>query len=320
MLKKMMRAMLDRLADRISSRMLVAGPSGSAAERSLVLAAKLALAHVQALPDASPLADAEFKVYSQWGEDGIIQFLVSRVRPLEPTFVEFGTQNYTESNTRFLLVNDNWRGLVMDGSEAEIGFVRSDVIYWRHDLEAVSAFITAENIDQLIARRFAGPELGLLSVDIDGNDYWVWRAITRVQPSIVVCEYNSIFGARLAVTTPYRPDFQRTVAHHSNLYYGASLQALCRLAAEKGYAFVGSNSAGNNAFFVRRDRLGGLRALSAAEGYVESKYRESRDASGRLSYLRGRERLRAIRELPLVDLETGNTRSIRELYADELSA
>jgi hypothetical protein len=275
---------------------------------------------VRELPGDTPLADAEFKVYSQWGEDGIIQFLISRVRPLEPTFVEFGTQNYTESNTRFLLVNNNWRGLVMDGSEREIEFVRSDVIYWRHDLEAVCAFITVDNINELIGRRFAGPELGLLSVDIDGNDYWVWQAITRVQPSVVVCEYNSIFGARRAVSIPYRADFDRTVAHHSNLYYGASLPALCRLAAEKGYAFVGSNSAGNNAFFVRQDRLGGLRPLSAAQGYVESRYRESRDASGRLSYLRGIERLRAVQDLPLVDVETGKTRLIRELYADELSA
>jgi hypothetical protein len=317
MLKNKVRAMLDLLADRISSRIRVAR-SGGAEERTLLLAGKLAAAHARGLPHSARLAEAEFRVFSQWGEDGIIQFLVARVPGLETSFVEFGTQNYTESNTRFLLLNDNWRGLVIDGSERDIEFIRSDSMFWRHDLEARCAFITVENIEELIARRFPGTELGLLSIDIDGNDYWVWQAIKRVRPAIVVCEYNSVFGSRLAVTVPYKADFMRTTAHHSNLYYGASLPALCRLAGEKGYALVGSNSAGNNAFFVRKDRLGALRELSAQEGYVESRYRESRDVSGRLSYLAGLDRLRAIRELPLVDLETGAIRAVRDLYAGEL--
>jgi hypothetical protein len=318
MLKNKLRRVLDLLADRISSRIRIS-VQGGAEERALLLTAKLGVAHVRALPASAPPASAEFRVYSQWGEDGIIQFLLGRIPGIEPSFVEFGTQDYTESNTRFLLVNNNWRGLVIDGSERDIQFIRTDPIYWRHDLEAVCAFITTDNINDLIARRFPGPELGLLSIDIDGNDYWVWQAINRVRPGIVICEYNSVFGSRLAVTVPHRPDFNRTSAHHSNLYYGASLPALCRLAEEKGYAFVGSNSAGNNAFFVRKDRLAGLKALSAEGGYVESRYRESRDASRRLSYLRGLERLRAIQDLPLVDLESGATRPIRELYADELS-
>jgi hypothetical protein len=305
--------MLDRIFRRILGP-VHDGPE----ERALLLAAKVAVAHCRSLPDSALLANAEFRVYSQWGEDGIIQFLVGRILDLEPTFVEFGVQDYTESNTRFLLINNNWRGLVMDSSPIDIKLIHSDPIYWRHDLKALCAFITIENINELIARRFPGPELGLLSIDIDGNDYWVWRAITCVQPSIVICEYNSVFGDRLAVTIPYRPDFNRTTAHHSNLYYGASLPALCRLAEERGYAFVGSNTAGNNAFFVRKDRLAGLKALSAREGYVESRYRESRNSLGQLSFLAGRERLRAIQDLPLVDLATGAVRPIRELYASEL--
>lgn len=318
MIRERLRRVLDLLADRISSRIRIS-VQGSAEERTLLLTGRLAAVRVKALADSAALADAEFKVFSQWGEDGIIQFLASRVRPLESTFVEFGTESYAESNTRFLLVNDNWRGLVIDGSERNVGFIRSDLTYWRHDLEAVAAFITADNINELIARRFPGPELGLLSIDIDGNDYWVWQAIEVVRPAIVVCEYNSVFGSRLPVAVPYRPDFDRTAAHYSNLYFGASLPALWRLAERKGYAFVGANTAGLNAFFVRKDRLGGLRALSAEQGYVESRYRESRDASGRLSYLRGLDRLRAIQDLPLVDLESGATRPIRELYARELS-
>jgi hypothetical protein len=286
---------------------------------SEVLLGQLCARHMGAQPRPARIAETEFRVYSQWGEDGIIQYLTSVVPIAEKTFVEFGVQDYVESNTRFLLVKDNWSGLIIDSSKEHVRAVSQSRLVWRHDLTPLCCFIDRDNINELIATRFPGEALGLLSIDIDGNDYWVWRAITRVRPDIVVCEYNSVFGPDLAVTIPYSADFDRTRAHHSNLYFGASLAALCHLADEKGYAFVGSNSAGNNAFFVRSDRLSGLRRLTSAEGYVESKFRESRDATGRLNYLSGVERLRAIHDLPLVDVTDDSTRSIRQLYGTLLS-
>jgi hypothetical protein len=288
------------------------------AQRALLLGAKLNTARVRALPDNSPLGDAEFQVFSQWGEDGIIQYLLSRIDILSPTFVEFGVENYLESNTRFLVINNNWKGLVLDSSQRHIDFIKADDICWRHDLDARCAFITTDNINDLIARRFPNDALGLLSIDIDGNDYWVWKAI-RYRPAIVICEYNSVLGPRAAVTIPYQPDFTRHAAHHSGLYWGASLAAFCRLADEKGYAFVGSNSAGVNAFFVRRDLLRGLKTLTAVDGYVESRFRDSRDENGRLSFLSGRDRLRAIQDLPVTDISEGKTHSIRDVLAQELS-
>jgi hypothetical protein len=286
-------------------------------ERALLLAAKLNVARVRALPDNTPLAGAEFQVHSQWGEDGIIQYLLSRLPTPAQTFVEFGVENYLESNTRFLLINDNWRGLVLDSSQRHIDFIKADDISWRHDLDARCAFITTDNINDLIASRFPG-DIGLLSIDIDGNDYWVWKAI-RARPAIVICEYNSVLGPRAAVTIPYKPDFARHAAHYSGLYWGASLAAFCRLADEKGYAFVGSNSAGVNAFFVRRDVLRGLRPLTPAEGYIESRFRDSRDDQGRLSYLSGLDRARAIADMPVVDLDTGRTTAIREVLGADLA-
>ncbi|HET9404423.1 MAG TPA: hypothetical protein VFO57_07575 [Burkholderiales bacterium] len=314
--KSIGRRILDALAQRIAAR--IRAPKG-ATERSLLLLGRMLALNAKSLPAGTPLAEAEFGVFSQFGEDGIIQHLLAHVPVSSGTFVEFGVQHYVESNTRFLLLQDNWSGLVIDSSPKYIERIRADGMYWRHDLTATCAFITRDNIAALIAERFPEEELGLLSIDIDGNDYWVWEAITHVRPSIVICEYNSVLGARLAVTVPYSGDFDRAKAHYSHLYFGASLPALCRLAERKGYAFVGSNSAGVNAFFVRKDRLGGLRALSAMEGYVASKFRESRDPSGRMSHLAGMDRLRAIADLPLLDLETGNLRPIRELFARELS-
>jgi hypothetical protein len=120
---------------------------------------------------------------------------------------------------------------------------------------------------------------------------------------LVVVEYNSVFGPRHAITIPYDPGFVRTRAHYSNLYWGCSLKALCGLAERKGYAFVGSNSSGNNAHFVRRDRAAGIPILTPEQGYVESRFRESRDRDGRLTYLSGHKRLEAIKDLKVYDLD-----------------
>ena len=191
--------------------------------------------------------------------------------------------------------------------------LRAEQLYWRHELQAVAAFITAENINELLRRHVPSPDIGILSIDIDGNDYWVWRAIDAVKPRIVVAEYNSVFGPELAVTIPYQPDFNRTRAHHSNLYWGASLAALCELASSKGYAFVGSNSAGNNAFFVRQDCAARLRQLSVAEGYVRSRFRESRDPSGRLTYISGDARVAQIAQMVVHDVRSGRDLRLEEL-------
>jgi hypothetical protein len=259
------------------------------------------------------IQDAEFKVFSQFGDDGIIQYLINNVETESRTFVEFGVEDYREANTRFLLVNDNWRGLVIDGSESNVEAIKQGSIYWQQDLTAVSHFITTDNINEIITRNNFAGELGLLSIDIDGNDYWVWEAINVVSPAIVVVEYNSIFGASRAVTVPYDPKFRRGKAHPSQLYFGASLRALARLAESKGYQFVGSNSAGNNAYFVRRDKLGRVRPVKAEAGYVESRFRESRDKEGRPTYLSGAERLKEIEEMTVFDVEKKALVKVKEL-------
>jgi hypothetical protein len=250
------------------------------------------------------LQSKEFRVFSQWGEDGIIQHLVSQLQIGRSVFVEFGVETYIESSTRFLLINNNWSGLVIDGSAANVDTIRNDPIYWRYNLKAEHSFVTRENINSLISKNGIRGEIGLLSVDIDGNDYWVWEAIDVVQPIITIVEYNARFGPDAAVTVPYAADFVRSKAHHSMLYYGASLSALCLLGKKKGYAFVGCNSAGNNAFFVRRDRLApGMRELTAAEGYVRNQFRESRDASGQLLFESPETGQKLPADLPLVQVE-----------------
>lgn len=284
---------------------------GGAFEHQAMLSGKLLADRSKNKGRINSFKDVEFSVFSQFGDDGIIQWLIGNIDFPNQTFIEFGVEDYLESNTRFLLMNDNWSGFVMDGSERNVSRIVGADYYWRYDVTATAAFIDATNIDSLLASSGFGPEVGILHIDLDGNDYWVWNAIKTVSPIVVIVEYNSVFGSERAITVPYDRLFQRTAAHYSNLYWGASLASLQILAEAKGYRFIGCNSAGNNAYFVRTDRLNDIvREIPVEQGFVESKYRESRDQEGRLNYLRGAERLDAIRGIPVHNVRSNQIESL----------
>lgn len=245
------------------------------------------------------LHDYEFQVYSQWGDDGIIQFLIRYLEISDKRFVEFGVENYKECNTRFLLINNNWTGLVMDGSHENVRQIKNEDIYWQYNLTARSEFVTAENINKILLESGFAGEIGLLHIDIDGNDYWIWKAIEVCMPIIVIVEYNSVFGFDKPWTIPYKQDFVRTDSHQSNLYFGASILSFCDLANEKGYIFIGCNSNGNNAYFIKRDKQKELSEKLPSDGYVLSQFSESRNETGELTFIRGHDRLEVIRGLPV---------------------
>jgi hypothetical protein len=265
------------------------------------------------IANVSGFQDSEFRVFSQWGEDGIIQFLLKHVSIERSLFVEFGVENYTESNTRFLLTNNQWSGIVIDGSDENIEYIKRDPIYWATNLKAVSAFITKDNINELITKNGISGDIGILSVDIDGNDYWVWQAIESISPRIIICEYNSHFGSEAEVTIPYDPNFVRDSAHFSKIYYGASVSALNSLAQLKGYSLVASNSVGNNIFFVRNDLIGSLPVLSASQAYRRAEFREYHDENGNLTFDDFDTRINNISNLPLHDLKTGKLTKIANI-------
>jgi hypothetical protein len=283
--------------------------------KSLLLQGRLASFQVRERTSISSLHDVEFSVLSQWGEDGIIDWLIERLAlpPQLQSFIEFGVERYDEANTRFLLENRNWRGLIMDGDPQLRATLQRQDIYSKYDLRAVSAFITRENINQLILDAGYAGEIGLLSVDIDGNDYWVWEAITAVEPVLVICEYNAVFGDIWPISVPYDPQFQRADKHFSHLYFGASIMALRSLAKQKGYAFLGTNLAGNDAFFVREDCALPLKDAIATRTTDLSRFRESHDTAGQLTFLNGDRRLETILDMPVVNVETGETQLIRDL-------
>lgn len=260
------------------------------------------------------ICDVEFKVHSQWGEDGIIQWLIRQIPIQNETFIEFGVEDYKESNTRFLLEENNWSGMIIDGSKQNMDSVKRETLYWRYDLKAIDAFVTRENINELLMRSGFDKDLGLLSIDIDGNDYWVWEKINVMEPRIVICEYNPIFGPDRAVSVPYRADFYRTKAHYSNLFFGCSLKALMMLAERKGYTFIGTNSNACNAFFVRNDLAQYIpEAVRDCYKFIQYKARQARDVNGKLLFLSPAEEKSLIADIPVWDLEHDEMIKVRDI-------
>ena len=259
------------------------------------------------------LSDIEFKVYSQWGEDGIIDWLIDKLPQIPKKFLEIGTQDYKESNTRFLLINKNWDGFLIEADKDAIKNIKSQRVYWRYNLTAINEFITKDNINNIIKKNNIPKKLGLLSLDIDGNDYWILKKLSSLDPSIIICEYNSLFGQKKSVTVPYKKNFTRSEEHYSNLYYGASINAFIELMKKKNYYLVGTNSAGNNAFFVKKNLWHKVKKLIIKKKVFNSKFRESRDAKGKLTFLSKKKSLILIKNKFMIDLKNNIKKKILEL-------
>ena len=202
-------------------------------QKELILKAKLLSVKNRYFKKIKDLSDIEFQVYSQWGEDGIIDWLINKYPEIPKIFLEIGTQDYKESNTRFLLINKNWNGFIIEADKAAVEDIKSQRIYWKHNLRAINEFITKDNINNVIKKFNIPKKIGLLSLDIDGVDYWVLKKLSALDPSIIVCEYNSLFGQKKSVTVPYKSNFIRSKEHYSNLYYGASINAFIDLMKKK---------------------------------------------------------------------------------------
>lgn len=211
-----------------------------------------------------------FKIFSQNNEDGILLYIFSKIGVTNYRFVEFGVQEGRQCNTANLSLNFGWSGLLMDASaddvEAAKRFYRDMLGPETDRVRIIQSFVTAENINDTLVTSGTSGEIDLLSIDIDGNDYWVWKAITVVEPRVIVVEYNALFGNTRSVTIPYRPKFEA-----QGLYFGASLAALTKLAQKKGYALVGCDSNGVNAFFVRREAMqDGLSEVPIADAFYHN--------------------------------------------------
>ena len=264
----------------------------------------------------SNFSEIEYTVFSQWGEDGIINWLTFNIENIPKTFIEFGVENYSEANTRLLFQEYNWEGLIIDGDKKNIVQITESDYYWKGNLKTICSFVDRENINEIIKKNFLNDELGLLSIDVDGNDYWIWESIININPVIVICEYNGIFGKKLKLSVPYDKKFNRSKAHYSHLYFGCSIQALISLADKKGYEFLGSNLNGNNAFFIKKNYYENIRSKLKEIKIHDTKFRESRNINQKLNFLNSEKGLKLIENLPVFNFSDKKKYYIRDIKKD----
>lgn len=206
---------------------------------------------------ALAFSDIGFRCYSQNDEDGILLYLFAMIGETNKRCVEICAGDGFQCNTANLLLNHGWEGLLLDGDP---GNVRRGRKFFRWDLRTrrwpprfVHAWITRDNINDIVVEQgFSGP-IDLLSLDLDGNDYWIWEALTSIDPQVVVLECNDRLGPERALTIPYADDFVLEGGETASGFWGASLPAFVKLAKQKNYRLVGGEKFGFNAFFMRND-------------------------------------------------------------------
>ena len=192
------------------------------------------------------------------------------------TFIEIGVQDSIECNSTNLLLNLNWTGAQFEGCKESYKdgkkFLKEKCIK-NYQCQLLNEFIDAENINSLIKKTGIIGEIDFFSLDIDGNDYWVWKNINIIKPRLVVLEYNSSFGEDDPLTISYNPDFIWDNKNEKRFLYGASLKALEKLSKKKGYDLICVDSKGVNAFFVRKDLMRNsiLRKMKSKDVFVYNK-------------------------------------------------
>ncbi len=205
-----------------------------------------------------PFDEVQFRQCSQNGEDGILLYLFTLLGTTNKKFLEICAGDGQQCNTANLVINHGWKGLMLDGKEENIKSGRAfyakhpDTLIWPPKF--VHSWITRDNINDLVMLNGMSGDIDLLSIDLDGNDYWIFEALDVVNPRIIVTEYQAAFGADSAITQRYIEDFRITDSARAGMpRVGASLPALAKLAKKKGYRLVGCERLCFNAFFVRED-------------------------------------------------------------------
>jgi hypothetical protein len=243
--------------------------------------------------------DIGFRSYSQTDEDGILLFLFSVIGVSNKTCIEICAGDGVECNTANLILNHGWFGLLVDGNKDNVArgidFYRRSRNTWVFPPRFICSWVTRSNINDLIKSNGFTGEIDLLSIDMDGVDYWIWEAIEAVSPRVVVVEYQDILGPERACTVPYSDDFCAggyPMTDGMPNFSGASLPAFVKLARRKGYRLVGTNRYGYNAFFVRDGIADDL--IPAVE--ANTCFSHPKVVWGM------RERLPTVKELPWVDV------------------
>jgi hypothetical protein len=217
---------------------------------------KMHIALLQNNKRVQKLSDFEVKVFSQGGEDGIIDYLINQLRLNYPKVLEIGIGNFLECNSRFLMENRLAKVIVVDQNKEAFKIIKNYPNKWKYNIDFINQYVDLKNILQIFDQ--AVKKIGnidVLSIDIDGMDFWILKEIPKENISIIICEYNSVFKDKIGVSVPYIEGFDRLYESNTGKYFGASLKAFVDYLDANNFQFIGANTACVNAFFVRKDLL-----------------------------------------------------------------
>lgn len=267
-----------RLARKLTVAAAVALHHAPQTSRSTLLAlAEIARRSQQDAIGTQALTPYELRVFSQNGEDGVLAEILRRVGAPSRFFVEIGAASF-EANCVLLADVFAWHGVFIDASDKEYQRLQSKYGAVA-GVTIRKARVTAENVESILKEAGVPPELDVLSIDIDGDDYYLWKAVTTYRPRVVVIEYNASLGAERELVQP------RGVTSDGTAFYGASIRAMESLGALKGYRLVHTELSGNNAFFVRADLPGAFPEPAdvprRAPNFFLRGFAHSRDPHGR---------------------------------------
>ncbi len=203
----------------------------------------------------TPFANSGFRVFSQNDEDGILLYIFSLIGFTNKILLDIAFSSPIGSNSTNLLCNWGFYGLLLEGDVN--GIASSRAFFKSHPDTAIfppkieRAWVTAENINQILLENNITGEIDFFSLDVDGVDYWLWKSLVVARPRVMIVEAAAFLGREYSVAVPYQPDFNRHTIHED--FFGASIAAFIKLGKEKGYRLVACNRFGFNLFFVRED-------------------------------------------------------------------
>lgn len=257
-------------------------------------------------PNLSDIRQAEVRVFSQNGEDGILDFIFEQLQLIKPNILEIGVGDFTECNSKFANFFRSAGVYLLDSDKG------LSQIYERYRSRRINSrfffeqtWIDTANAKEIFSRAKSKlATIDVLSIDIDGNDFWVLREIPLDGVQVIIVEYNPSLSDSKPITVVYDPSFDRTKKHYSWKYYGATLEAFQDLLEGRGFSFIGATSQGTNAFFVKSDFVNLFRkVIKNTSEYKNLDSREARNQEGALSFIDIRSEREILKDLPFVDVQ-----------------
>lgn len=263
------------------------------------------------------LDEVNFKVFSQNGEDGIIDFILYKLNIKIPKFIEIGVGDFSECNTRFIYKKNHPKGLIIDiikNFSKKVSLVEET---WKGGLITIEKQIDSTNINQVLSENNFDNNIDLLSIDIDGVDYWILKELPKSLSKILIAEYNPYFGDKFHLTVPDIKGFNRTNYHYSELCFGCSLPALIQLMEEKNMTFIGSNLFRNNAFFIdnkyaKKFNLNKIDKNNLMK-FTNARFLESKDKNNKKNFLHRDKILKEIQDCEVIDLQQNKKIKISDI-------